>query len=337
MNISFIDLFSGIGGFHQAFTAAGAKCVFANDYDEKAASQYLLNYKGSGEYFFPGPISKWTNDNNFMIPKHNILVAGFPCQPFSIAGVSKKNALGRKHGFLDKTQGTLFFDIVKILKKRMPDAFLLENVKNLKYHNGGDTYLTIMEALSGLGYIVPEPQIIDAVNFVPQHRERIFFVGFNKKHKYMYQFPKIKRHRYNLVDILDKKIPDDKKKPNNYTLSPNLWKYLQEYKAKHMENGNGFGYGLIEPGIDKNTRTLSSRYYKDGAEILISQGKETEPRRLTPSECGRLMGFPKSYKFNGLSDTEVYKQFGNAVVVPVAKLLAKSVVEQLSKILMKNN
>jgi len=332
MNISFIDLFSGIGGFHQAFSAAGAHCVFANDYDEKAASQYLLNYKGSGEYFVPGPLSKWTDEKNFMVPEHNILVAGFPCQPFSIAGVSKKKALGRQHGFLDKTQGTLFFDIVKILEKRKPDAFLLENVKNLKYHNKGDTYLTIMAALKGLGYLVPEPQIIDAVNFVPQHRERIFIIGFKKKYKHIFQFPEIKKRRYDFVKILDKKIPNDKKKPNNYTLSPKLWKYLQDYKAKHRAAGNGFGYGLIEPGIDNHTRTLSARYYKDGAEILISQGNGSEPRRLTPAECGRLMGFPRRYKFGGISDTEAYKQFGNSVVVPVATLLAHSIVEQLQRI-----
>jgi len=331
MNISFIDLFSGIGGFHQAFTAAGAECVFANDNDEKAASQYLLNYKGSGEYFYPGSISKWTEDKNFTVPKHNILVAGFPCQPFSIAGVSKKNALGRKHGFLDKTQGTLFFDIVKILKKRMPDAFLLENVKNLKYHNGGDTYLTIMEALSGLGYIVPEPQIIDAVNFVPQHRERIFIIGFRKKYRHVFQFPEVRKQRYDLVKFLDKDV-DPK-----YTLTPKLWAYLQAYKAKHKAAGNGFGYGLIEPGIDTHTRTISARYYKDGAEALISQGNGALPRRLTPTECSRLMGFPKRYKFRGISDTEAYKQFGNAVVVPVAKLMAQSVVEQLSLVLKKKN
>jgi len=331
MDISFIDLFSGIGGFHQAFTSAGAECVFANDYDEKAASQYLLNYKGSGEYFFPGPISKWTDEKNFMVPKHNILVAGFPCQPFSIAGVSKKNALGRKHGFLDKTQGTLFFDIVKILKKRKPDAFLLENVKHLKYHNKGDTYQTIMEALTALGYLVPEPQIIDAVNFVPQHRERIFIIGFRNKYKHIFQYPKIKKRRYDLIKFLDKEVED------KYTLTPKLWKYLQDYKAKHKAAGNGFGYGLIEPGIDTNTKTISARYYKDGSEALISQGKGALPRRLTPTECSRLMGFPKRYKFKGISDTEAYKQFGNAVVVPVANLLAQSVVEQLSLVLKKKN
>ena len=224
-NITFIDLFAGIGGFHRAFSKAGAKCVFANDYDRKAASVYLNNFKGSSDYFFTGPISKWTEDKNFMVPKHDILVAGFPCQPFSIAGVSKKNSLGTSHGFLDKTQGTLFFDIAKILKKRRPDAFLLENVKNLKYHNKGDTYKTIMETLKNLNYKV-KTQIIDAKNFVPQHRERIFIIGIKEKYKYEFSFPEIKSKKYSILNFLEKEV-DDK-----YTLTPNLWSYLKEYKKK---------------------------------------------------------------------------------------------------------
>jgi len=327
MRITFIDLFAGIGGFHRAFKSAGAECVFANDYDEKAASVYLQNYRGCGEYYYPGPISKWTDNKMFMVPEHNILVAGFPCQPFSIAGVSKKNALGRKHGFLDKTQGTLFFDIARILQKKKPDAFLLENVKNLKYHNRGDTYVTIMKTLDKLGYRMPEPQIIDAVNFVPQHRERIFIIGFKKKYRYDFQFPVIKKKRYNLIDYLEKDF--DERHNGKYILSPKLWNYLKKYKEKHRAAGNGFGYGLIEPGIDTHTRTLSARYYKDGAEILISRGNGELPRRLTPQECAKLMGFPKSHKFGGISDTEAYRQFGNSVVIPVATVLAKTMVEQL--------
>ena len=325
--ITFIDLFCGIGGFHRAFTKAGAQCVFANDYDRKSSVVYLNNYKGSENYYYPGPISKWTQSNNFQVPKHNILTAGFPCQPFSIAGVSKKNALGRSHGFLDKTQGTLFFDIATIIKRRKPDCFVLENVKNLKYHNKGDTYKTIISTLEKLGYRIPEPQIIDAANFVPQHRERIFIIGFRKKFKYDYVFPEIKSRKRNLINFLEKDPPE------KYTLTKNLWKYLQDYKAKHKLAGNGFGYGLIEPGIDNRTRTISARYYKDGAEVLISQGKGKPPRRLTPRECANLMGFPKSHKFEGVADTEAYKQFGNAVVVPVAQAIAESVVKQLKSVI----
>ena len=222
--ITFIDLFCGIGGFHRAFAKAGAQCVFANDYDRKSNVVYLNNYKNSENYFYPGPISKWTVPRRLQVPEHNILVAGFPCQPFSIAGVSKKNALGQSHGFLDKTQGTLFFDIAYIIKKRKPDCFLLENVKNLKYHNDGDTYDTIMETLDRLGYLVPEPQIIDAINFVPQHRERIFIVGFRKKFKHVFQYPEIKPKKYNILNYLEKDVP------KKYNLTTNLWKYLKAYK-----------------------------------------------------------------------------------------------------------
>ncbi len=323
---TFIDLFCGIGGFHRAFTKAGAECIFANDYDRKSSVVYLNNYKGSESYYYPGPISKWTQSNNFHVPEHNILVAGFPCQPFSIAGVSKKNALGRSHGFLDKTQGTLFFDIAYILKRCKPDCFVLENVKNLKYHNGGDTYDTIMSTLDKLGYRVPEPQIIDAINFVPQHRERIFIVGFRKKFRHDFVFPDIKLKKPNLIKYLEQDVP------KKYHLTRNLWKYLKAYKAKHKKAGNGFGYGLIEPGIDTHTRTISARYYKDGAEALISRGKWKTPRRLTPRECANLMGFPKSHKFDGIADTEAYKQFGNAVVVPVALTIASSVLSQLKSL-----
>ena len=329
MPITFIDLFCGIGGFHRAFSRPGVECVFANDYDIHSNIVYMKNFiKPGKDYFYPGPLERWNDKKHFVIPKHNILVAGFPCQPFSIAGVSKKNALGRPHGFEDKTQGTLFHDIVRILKKRKPDAFLLENVKNLKYHNGGDTFVTIMGALKEADYIVPEPQVIDGKNFVPQHRERIFIVGFHKRHNHEFEFPEIKKRRYNLIDYLEKEV-DEK-----YTLTPRLWKYLQDYKDKHRKKGNGFGYGLIEPGIDTHTRTISARYYKDGAEALISQGNGAIPRRLTPRECGNLMGFPKKQKFEHLvSDVQAYKQFGNSVIVPVAKTLAGAIIDQLEPLL----
>jgi DNA (cytosine-5)-methyltransferase 1 len=325
-NIRFIDLFSGIGGFHRAFEKAGAECVFANDYDRKCAVVYLNNYKNSEKYFKPGPIEDYTQPYHFNIPDHDILAAGFPCQPFSIAGVSKKNALGRSHGFLDKTQGTLFFEIAKILKRKKPDAFIFENVKNLKYHNKGQTFGIIMDILDILGYRVPDPQIIDAKKIVPQHRERIFIVGFRKKFRYDFQFPTITQKRYNIIKYLEKDVPD------KYTLTPKLWKYLIDYKKKHKAAGNGFGYGLVEPGIDNSTRTISARYYKDGAEALISRGDNALPRRLTPREVGNLMGFPKSHNIEGISDTAAYKQFGNSVVLPVATLIAEEIVTQLRNI-----
>jgi DNA (cytosine-5)-methyltransferase 1 len=310
--LKFIDLFCGIGGFRIAFERAGCECVFSSDWNEKAQETYEANFgeRPHGDiYSVP--------DN--VIPPHDILCAGFPCQPFSIAGVSKKLSLGEKHGFEDEKQGNLFFKLADLINLHRPEAFVLENVKNLKGHDKGNTYRRIMDILQDkLRYHVPSPQIIDAQGVVPQHRERIFIVGF-REHRH-FEFPSFPTEGPKLETILDADVPE------KYTLTNHLWKYLQDYAAKHKAAGNGFGFGLV---TGKNVaRTLSARYYKDGSEILISQGPRRPPRRLTPRECARLMGYPPGFKIP-VSDTQAYKQFGNSVVVPVVERIAKAVVTTL--------
>ncbi len=259
------------------------------------------------------------------IPNHDILVAGFPCQPFSIAGVSKKNSLGRATGFLDKTQGTLFFDVARIIKEKRPKAFMLENVKNLKSHDKGNTWKVIEETLNGLGYNVFSA-VIDGGAYVPQHRERVIIVGFDA-HRYgsdvEFEFS-LKRPRKKPVlrDILETEDVE------RYTLSDKLWKYLQDYAAKHRAKGNGLGFGM--PDLDGQSRTLSARYYKDGSEILIKQDGKN-PRKLTPRECARLQGYPDKYRIV-VSDTQAYKQFGNSVVVPLIAQVAKLVKEKFEEL-----
>jgi len=311
----FIDLFAGIGGIRTAFEDIGGQCVFSSEWDIACQKTYQNNF---GE-IPAGDIRKIKNKE---IPDHDILVAGFPCQPFSIAGVSKKLSLGKKHGFEDKEQGNLFFEIARILKAKTPKAFLLENVKNLKSHDNGNTYRTISGTLDKLGYHVFN-EVIDAKHFVPQHRERVFIVGFRKDlyPDIIFTFPSPPSKKIKVSDILDKNVSD------KYTLSDKLWKYLQKYAEKHRKKGNGFGYGLIDPEKDNITRTLSARYYKDGSEILIKQ-KGNNPRRLTPRECARLMGFKDSFLIS-VSDTQAYKQFGNSVVVPAVKATAKKLIEHI--------
>ena len=316
-SFTFIDLFAGIGGMRLAFESAGGRCVYSNEWNKYSQQTYFANFGEQPE----GDITK-VDENS--IPDHDVLVAGFPCQPFSIAGVSKKNSLGRETGFQDKTQGTLFFDVCRILKAKRPKAFLLENVKNLKSHDKGRTFKIIMESLNELKYDV-YTAILDGQNYVPQHRERILIVGFDKE-RYGESLPfsfdiNPKNPKPLMKDILEKSA-DDK-----YTLSDKLWLYLQNYAAKHKAAGNGFGYGIAERnGI---SRTLSARYYKDGSEILIEQ-KGKNPRRLTPRECARLQGFSDDFKIV-VSDTQAYKQFGNSVVVPlmadVAKLIGNRIRE----------
>ena len=313
---TFIDLFAGIGGFRIAFQELNGKCVFSSEWDKYAQKTYEANF---GEV----PFGDITEIDEKKIPHHDILVGGFPCQPFSIAGVSKKNALGRQHGFLDKTQGTLFFDIVRIIGARKPKAFLLENVKNLKSHDKRNTFKVIEETLDELGYYVFS-KILDAKHYVPQHRERIYIVGFNKKdfgNNVEFSFPIPPENSQLFGSILEDK-PDPK-----YTLTNHLWNYLKEYARKHKAKGNGFGFGLTD--INGVSRTLSARYYKDGSEILICQGKDKNPRRLSPKECKRLMGFPEDFKIEeiGVSDTQLYKQFGNSVAVPVVRAVASSIME----------
>lgn len=315
---TFIDLFAGIGGMRIAFEETGGKCVYSNEWNKYSQQTYFANF---GEL----PDGDITKVDERDIPNHDILVAGFPCQPFSIAGVSKKNSLGRATGFADKTQGTLFFDVCRILKEKRPKAFMLENVKNLRSHDKGRTFKIIQESLEELNYKIFS-DVIDGQNFVPQHRERILIVGFNKElygDDFDFEF-KITpvTPKPVMKDILEKDV-DEK-----YTLSDKLWSYLQNYSAKHKAAGNGFGYGIAP--LDGVSRTMSARYYKDGSEILIAQEGEN-PRRLTPRECARLQGFPDTFQIP-VSDTQAYKQFGNSVVVPLMKNIAGLVVRKMDEL-----
>ena len=362
-NFTFIDLFAGIGGIRKGFEAAGGKCLFTSERDKFAIRTYKANhYNDPEKHIFNEDITDvtLTNKKNVTekqaykhidktIPDHDVLLAGFPCQPFSLAGVSKKNALGRAHGFECKTQGTLFFDVARILAEKKPPAFMLENVKNLKSHDKGNTFKIILETLDELGYWVADteisgpndPKVIDAQNFLPQHRERIVLVGFRKDLNIHEGFTlkniskKYPKDKPLFKDILDKRV--NKK----YILTENLWEYLYNYAKKHKAKGNGFGYGLVKPTKKKSVaRTLSARYHKDGSEILIDRGwnlqrgeekfwcednQRRRPRRLTPRECARLMGFDKPDEFDfviPVSDTQAYRQFGNSVAVPVFTAVA---------------
>ena len=327
----FIDLFAGIGGIRIAFESIGGRCVYTSEWDSYAQKTYMLNFRtGHG---IDGDVTKVQTSE---IPQHDLLLAGFPCQPFSIAGVSKLNALGRQHGFACETQGTLFFDVARILKDHKPRAFLLENVKNLASHDRGRTMSVIMQTLQDeLGYHVTK-RVIDGSHFVPQHRERILIAGFREPVAFDFDAiplpPKGAKRIRHILHRTDGKEPfikhdgdrffDHKKREvlPKYTLTDHLWSYLQEYARKHRQKGNGFGFGLVGP--DDVARTLSARYYKDGSEILINQGRGKNPRRLTPRECARLMGFPDSFQIP-VSDTRAYKQFGNSVVVDVIHHVAR--------------
>jgi DNA (cytosine-5)-methyltransferase 1 len=309
--LRFIDLFCGIGGFRIAFERAGCKCVFSSDWDKYARVTYEANFgeKPHGDIHTVAVAD---------IPPFDILCAGFPCQPFSIAGVSKKLSLGRKHGFDDEKQGNLFFEIANILEYHKPAAFILENVKHLKNHDKGRTFQIIYNTLTeALGYTVFH-SVIDAQSVVPQHRERIFLVGFRERRHF--EFPEFPKEGPRLGQILDEEIPA------KYTLTDHLWQYLQDYARKHKAAGNGFGFGLF--GSMDVARTLSARYHKDGSEILIWQSRGKNPRRLTPRECAKLMGYPLDFKIP-VSDTQAYRQFGNSVVVPVIERLAVSIVKTL--------
>ena len=326
-SFSFIDLFAGIGGLRRAMEGAGGRCVFTSEWDRFAQQTYHANFPDNRP--IAGDIREVDPQD---IPDHDVLVAGFPCQPFSIAGVSKKNALGRAHGFLDETQGTLFFDVLRILMHHRPAAFMLENVKNLKSHDKGRTFEVIRRALTEeLGYTL-HTQIIDAANFVPQHRERIVMVGFREATDFSFEELHLPgRQGRGMRDILHPEngteaaeghytVGLDAKVSDKYTLTDKLWTYLQDYAAKHRAKGNGFGFGLVDG--DSIARTLSARYYKDGSEILVSRGEGRNPRRLTPRECARLMGFEDSFRIP-VSDTQAYKQFGNSVAVPVFAEVAR--------------
>lgn len=320
-SFTFVDLFAGMGGFRLAMQAQGGKCVFSSEWNTFAQRTYLANF---GEMPF-GDITK--EDIKQYIPaSFDVLCAGFPCQPFSIAGVSKKKSLGRETGFRDKTQGTLFFDVADIISRHRPKAFYLENVKNLVSHDKGNTFRIIYSTLEELGYSI-HYKVMDGKNYVPQHRERIMIVGFDKKiynGSESFEFPNPPDKKPKIKDILENN-PEQK-----YTLSNKLWTYLQDYAEKHKAKGNGFGFGLVD--LNGISRTLSARYYKDGSEILIPQENQN-PRKLTPRECARLMGYPDKYIINCVSDVQAYRQCGNSVVVP----LITAVSEQLVKTMMKNN
>ena len=315
---TFIDLFAGIGGIRLAFQNLFGKCVFTSEWDTYSQMTYQANF---GEL----PHGDITKISEIDIPDHDILLGGFPCQPFSLAGVSKKNSLGRAHGFLDETQGTLFFDLKRIIKAKRPKAFLLENVKNLVSHDKGKTFSIIKNTLNELDYEVFY-QILDGKHFVPQHRERIIIVGFDKRRyqdEINFEFPLLGKTTSLTVKSILEKNPNPK-----YTLSDKLWKYLRDYAAKHKALGNGFGYGLVD--LNGITRTLSARYHKDGSEILIPQeGKN--PRRLTPHECAQLQGFPKNFVIP-VSDTQAYRQFGNSVVVPLMQAVGKNIVNEIHRL-----
>ncbi len=329
----FIDLFAGIGGIRLGFEGIGGKCVFTSEWDAYAQKTYAANF--GDDHPISGDI---TAIDAADIPDHDVLLAGFPCQPFSLAGVSKKNALGRPHGFECTTQGTLFFDVARIIAEKKPAMFLLENVKNLASHDGGNTLRVILDVLRRqLDYTVTV-KIVDGKRFVPQHRERILIIGIrNGEEPAAFDWdavewpssdtgPKLSAILHpedgTECDVDDGLyIGADGRVQGKYTLTDKLWAYLQGYAEKHRALGNGFGCSVV--GKHETSRTLSARYYKDGSEILIDRGQGRNPRRLTPRECARLMGFPDTFKI-GVSDTRAYKQFGNSVVVPLVRHVAEA-------------
>ena len=321
--LTFIDLFAGCGGIRLAFNRAGCRCVFTSEIDKFAQDTYEANF---GEK----PAGDITKIDEHSIPQHDILVGGFPCQSFSICGVSKRKSQGRPHGFGDKTQGTLFFDIARILDAKHPRAFMLENVKNLASHDNGNTLKTIINTLRDIGYSTSH-KVIDAGGLVPQHRERIFIVGFFEKSGETdifgednkdanFEFPSVQDNGMRLKDILQSNV-DDK-----YTITDNLMKCFKRHKERHQNKGNGFGFQIAN--INEVSKTLTARYYKDGGSILIPQ-KGKNPRRLTPRECARLQGFPEDFMI-AKSDSRAYKQLGNSVAVPLVTEIAKLIVKRLS-------
>jgi DNA (cytosine-5)-methyltransferase 1 len=333
LGFRFIDLFAGIGGFRCAMTAVGGHCVFSSEWDKFAVQTYEKWY--GNEHIYREDIR---NLDPYSVPDHEVLCAGFPCQPFSIAGVSKKNALGREHGFKDAKQGNLFFAIMEIISAKKPPMVILENVKNLRSHDKGNTYKTITSLLSE-DYIVFD-EIVDARSWVPQHRERIFLVCFSKKvfgasrEEIPFTFPRSKNPQNPRFSSILEKEPDSK-----YMLTDHLWNYLVAYKAKHEKKGNGFGYGIADPnGV---SRTMSARYYKDGSEILVKHKGWRNPRRITPNEAKKLMGYEDRFAAlfghnNGfpivVSDTQAYKQFGNTVVPLVVEQIAKSMIKTVKSL-----
>lgn len=314
---TFIDLFAGIGGFRIAMQRNQGDCVFSSEWDKMAQRTYYANF---GEIPF-GDITK-AETKKWIPDKFDVLCGGFPCQPFSIAGVSKKLSLGRKHGFDDEKQGNLFFHVAEIIETHRPKAFFLENVKNLVSHDKGNTFKVIKEILLDLNYSF-HSKVLNGKSFVPQNRERTFMVGFNKdiyKGKENFSFPELPEPTKKVKDILEKKVD------SKYTLTDHLWKYLQDYAKKHQAQGNGFGFGLVD--LNGTTRTMSARYYKDGSEILIPQ-KNKNPRRLSIRESARLQGYPEHFVIDAVSMNQGYKQFGNSVVVPLIEAIGENIIDTL--------
>jgi DNA (cytosine-5)-methyltransferase 1 len=306
LSFTFIDLFAGVGGIRIAFESQGGKCVFTSEWDKFAQQTYVANY---GDF----PHGDLTQIQAEDVPSHDIVLGGFPCQPFSNAGL--------KRGF-DDTRGTLFFDVARIVEFHQPSMILLENVKGFARHDKGRTLSVVKRVLDELGYNV-FTKILNAKDFgVPQNRERIFIVGINrdKVGDVGFNFPEPLGVVTKLGDILEKRV-DEK-----YTLSDRLWAGHQRRKLEHQRKGNGFGYSLFT-SKSTYTSTISARYYKDGSEILIEQ-KGKNPRRLTPREAARLQGFPESFVIP-VSDGQAYKQFGNSVAVPVLTAVAERMIEIL--------
>lgn len=332
-DFTFIDLFAGIGGIRAGFEEVGGRCIYTSEWNKWAVKTYTANF-GEG-HPINGDITRVLRPAE-EIPPHDVLLAGFPCQPFSIAGVSKKNSLGRPHGFECLTQGTLFYDVARIIAAHRPVAFLLENVKNLLSHDKGKTFQTIKYVLEGeLKYKV-QFKVIDGRYWTPQHRERVVIVGFREQTDFSFDALQLPAVGPRLREILHREdgtepivehdgerfVTTKGKIQQKYVLSQKLWDYLQRYAEKHRQKGNGFGFGLVT--ADDVSRTLSARYYKDGSEILVACGKGRRPRRLTPRECARLMGYPDSFVIPlSVSDTQAYRQFGNSVVVPVMRDVAR--------------
>ncbi|BAW80681.1 DNA-cytosine methyltransferase [Candidatus Nitrosoglobus terrae] len=318
-NFKFIDLFSGIGGFHQALANQGGKCAMACDWNDKSRETYEVNYSLT-------PLGDIQQITAAQLPDYDVLCAGFPCQPFSIAGVSKKNSLGKKHGFEDKIQGNMFFEIIRIAQMKRSKIMFLENVKHLKSHDKGNTWKVIYNTLLENDYVVFF-KVVDGSYYVPQKRQRVFMVCFDRK-----VFPNIKfdfpeypaKRKLELQDVIEKHVD------NKYTLSDKLWSYLQQHKENSAKKGNGFGYGLIDPKNDMWTRTMSARYYKDGSEILIYQGVNKNPRRLTPNEARKLFGYPDDFVIP-VSDTQAYRQFGNSVIVPAIAHTAEQIIKTIKE------
>jgi len=326
--ISSIDLFAGVGGMRISLNKALKKmglsheCNLYSELDLYCQQTYDANFPNT-------PLIKdietvKPNEIKEKIPDHDILLAGFPCQPFSKAGISNRIFLRRSHGFDDKKQGNLFFNILEILNKKKPKAFLLENVQNLKTYNNGEALKLILESLRK-NYFVPEPEILDAKDFgLAQQRKRIYIVGFLNKNIQEFKYPEPTFKKTKIADFLDK-YPDKK-----YTISDLLWKSHQERKIRNQKAGKGFGFKLSNPN-DTHTRTISSRYFKDGGECLICRGEDKNPRLLTPKEVFRLQGFPENFKIP-VSNNQAYRQAGNAVPINVVEKICINILKQLQEL-----